>query len=535
MQQLQCARDTWQWEESWHETKIAFKVIATPAERVGPNPLMRQEWVAQLRSIGVHIGYSDVENMGLVDTSSKEAMRASLTEMYEHFSHDFFQRLLNEEVAGAIAVSHKNAIREVLRNPAVEWIGILENDTRGHPNTCMGILHMMGALQSLNESHRPRFLSMVWQEWHGIHADLVQKRARDVAGTVTRDGQFRLMTWPVVTSAHHHRGPGKFAFIGQGARAYLVSREFALVLTNGRRPISNWWDMFMMTVAREEHMYCLTRYSTEPNMQYTAMFTRPSLFHTAPNMTRRFRDSSRLAAQAANEAEENAYYITLELTQYHGLCNRLQTIVVLLTFCNMTRLGLYIMWPDASTSCDITWNNLMEGVLTDHESTWNIPFINIFDGEERREHFKHVCAHHKCKGSMKGQVQVLQHWNATFTKILPQMAMQDRTLMRRWQKVTERLLEADWNPNAAWGALCFKEDLYEEAQEKVDAFCPYMQNSGLRRYVLDAVHIRRGDFQPFIVEQEARHLPRGSTSRQEREREANAKWTAALDQTMVGL
>jgi hypothetical protein len=103
----------------------------------------------------------------------------------------------------------------------------------------------------------------------------------------------------------------------------------------------------------------------------------PSIFEHIPDMDKRFRGSGRLSAIASNAAEEDAYYICLDLSGNWGLCNRLQTIVLMLQFCSWHRLGIYILWTK-NEACPGLFDELFD-IDFQAPSLNSVPFIKVFD------------------------------------------------------------------------------------------------------------------------------------------------------------
>ena len=92
----------------------------------------------------------------------------------------------------------------------------------------------------------------------------------------------------------------------------------------------------------------------------------------------RFRGSDRLAA-GTRSGEESDKFFCLELSDGWGLTNRLQTTVLMSTFCSYHRYGLYILWHEI-TACPGSFN-VLDWLHESHcEEIYNICSSAILKG-----------------------------------------------------------------------------------------------------------------------------------------------------------
>jgi hypothetical protein len=217
----------------------------------------------------------------------------------------------------------------------------------------------------------------------------------------------------------------------------------------------------------------------------------PSIFDHTPDMDKRFRGSGRLSAIASNAAEEDAYYICLDLSGNWGLCNRLQTIVLMLQFCSWHRLGIYILWTK-NEACPGLFDELFD-IDFQSPSLNSVPFIKVFDNAANSSWKASIQNKSWSLGYMSAQCNVQD----SLKTIMEQYNILKKKKNTRCDKMIDQLLPRIEKCDGAdmWQAIELKQSLMDLAKEHMQ-ICATMNPSGLLDHHI-AIHVRRGDYKYF--------------------------------------
>ena len=193
---------------------------------------------------------------------------------------------------------------------------------------------------------------------------------------------------------------------GQGARAIAYRGVFAQYLVHQKW--TNWFDLHSQQQIRKflesEQKNHPWKTKKEGELWKHSAVVVPPVFHHMLPFKMRFRDSGRLAA-AAQDGEETAKFICLDLSAGWGLTNRLQTTVLMSIFCSFHRYGLYILWPKTH-ACPGTFYEIFQKDLDLYYSVFHtVPFFQVFDKELPM--WKASCKNKfACMGVIKAQSSV---------------------------------------------------------------------------------------------------------------------------------
>ena len=291
------------------------------------------------------------------------------SEVKHVFTEQFWPKVLAEPVTGAIIISHLRAMNEALHqlNQRDGIVIILEGDTTPNKNALVLFAYFLSNILGNPHLKDTVYTALTFSEWHVGYAGKVHRVANDIIPESKAGAYFQMCSLPDKSNQS-----GQYQFIGQGGRALAYRSSWAQELL--AKKIGMYWDIWVINELSHKRMSWLKR---GLNPSHLAAVCIPSSFEHTPDMTQRFRGSGRLSATAINVAEESAYYMCLDLSGNWGICNRLQTVVLMLQMCSWHRLGLYILWTK-NDACPGTFGELFQFNFSS-KALKTVPFIKVFD------------------------------------------------------------------------------------------------------------------------------------------------------------
>ena len=170
------------------------------------------------------------------------------------------------------------------------------------------------------------------------------------------------------------------------------------------------------------------------------------------------------------------------------MCNRLQTIVLMLQFCSWHRLGLYILWT-VNDACPGTFNQLFQIDVT--KAVINtVPFIKIFDNSAT-SHWKACMANTNNKiGWLHAQTNVQDGIRYIFNKY------KDLSRSGPHANLINQLLPhiEGCEMGKMWDCIGIQPDILESAKKYLKD-CEEIAGGEAGPHI--AVHVRRGDYKLF--------------------------------------
>ena len=268
-----------------------------------------------------------------------------------------------EPVNAAICISHLRAIRQCM-GASHRWCMIMEGDAKPTPFFATGILSALLALSGTPtqkctvhddppaiiyfcmSEHAPKQLEKV------IHARTMWRSSQHWTGPAQ----------PSLKNLTPYFG-ARCYWVGQGARGYLMSPEFAQFVLS--QPIGNPWDLHLIDL--------LERW------QACAYLIYPSPLQNIIYPAKANRGSDRLRSYFGGEGEAVSDYILVLLDGGWGLWNRVRTIVWTALLANFHRLGLFVLWR-VSNTCDMKFDEIFPEFSTTIKSIcggsqWYLPFL----------------------------------------------------------------------------------------------------------------------------------------------------------------
>lgn len=251
--------------------------------------------------------------------------------------------------------------------------------------------------------------------------------------------------------------------LGQGARGYLVSTEFAKYVLAQR--VWSWYDVFLHATA--------VKFQTTHTGDRRLMFLWPPLAKHPVQHSDCARGSDRMLAHLPNAAARVADFITVDFRAQWGCCNRLETIAVALMTCHATNCGLHVRWEPAD-ACPGNLSELIH-LEADQVELSGIPFVQV---HRLASHFRAFTNRHvmlQNKGNFSFQLPT-KLFTAAAVDMLAGATNQNPTFADATQ--------LDWG--SAWRALLPRAYIRED----VDNFMYRWDDT----WEHVAIHVRRGDW-----------------------------------------
>ena len=318
------------------------------------------------------------------------------SEIKHVFTPQFWPRVLEEPVVGAIIISHLRSMNEGLHelNGKPGIIVILEGDVKPTKNSLPLFAYFIANILGNPHLADTAYTALTFSEWHPTYAGKVHRVAHDFIPKTKHPPYFSMCSLPVETA-----GGDQYQFVGQGGRALAFNSTWVQELV--QKKVGHYYDVWLINeLSLKRREWKSQNYS--PTTLATVCI--PSIFEHTPDMDKRFRGSGRLSAIASNAAEENAYYICLDMSGNWGLCNRLQTVVLMLQFCSWHRLGLYILWIK-NEACPGLFEELFEFDFQ-CSALKSVPFIKVFDNPANSSWKASMANKTWCLGYMYAQSNV---------------------------------------------------------------------------------------------------------------------------------
>jgi hypothetical protein len=323
-----------------------------------------------LKAEGIHISFLSnpcvISSFPKNETGRHHIMQSEIKHI---FTEQFWPRVLEEPIVAGIIISHLRSMNEGLHllNGKPGVIVILEGDVKPHKNSLKFMASFLANIVGNEHLAHTACTALTFSEWHPGYAKKVYQGAKDVIPGSSQQPYFQMCPLPVQSE-----GGYQYQFIGQGGRALAFNSTFVEELL--QKKVNNYYDMWLLNELSLKRREWNAKKFPPATLATVCI---PSIFDHIPDMDKRFRGSGRLSAIASNAAEEDAYYICLDLSGNWGLCNRLQTIVLMLQFCSWHRLGIYILWTK-NEACPGLFAELFD---IDYQAPPlnSVPFIKVFD------------------------------------------------------------------------------------------------------------------------------------------------------------
>ena len=441
----------------------------------------KEEWHQHLSAEGVNISY--LQHPCKLNRVNDKAKTLAEIEAKHCFSDSFWPKVLEEPVAGAIAISHLRALNEALENPKAGLIIILEGDATGNENTVQLFASLVANWFCNQELKWTNCIALTFSSWHGLYDGMVRQHHRVVKNSKVQP-YFQLIEMPWV---QQQNGQYRYNFVGQGARALAYSREFAQHLLEQK--VSHYYDMWVIGQLTKQRLDWKRHRGQEYNTLY--LLCEPPIFEHVPTFGKRFRGSGRLESMAPNSATEESYYITVELTWEWGLCNRINTILTLGHICAMARFGMYILWT-ATKACPGQFEEVL-ALDTENSILKKIPFIQIFD-DPKDSNWK--AAKHN------------QHWNKAHFESQCSIAMGVKYFLQSLSTIAkqrnDKYMLHTMIPKMATELQKENMEMFLQVDKDIVALAEgYIQKARALGTIQVAVHLRRGDHKWFNCNKKA--------------------------------
>ena len=436
-------------------------------------------------------------------------LSASIVEIEakKSFTQQAWEWAIGEPIGASIGLSHQRALHEAFQvKPSPDIVIILEEDVLPSSNLLTLFGHVMAEWWGNVQMESTHYISLTYDDSNAGLMKKVFSSVREVPGTRGAK-HFFLQALP-----HQDKGKGRgggYEWVGQGARAYAVSRELGQALIN--EPISHWWDMHVKAVLDKHRRSQLSH----QGKAFYACLAWPLLFKHEIDMAHRLRGSGRLLAQATGPAEQISRYISLDLSGMWGFSNRAQTLCSVAQWCSMHRFGAYVLW-NKNDACDSTFDEVCT-LVQDHPVMKNIPFIRFFeDGGNSSWKASKNDKEWPC-GDVKFQVHcsLCMHWcHQWYTNYLQGQGPRAQGIYQ--DIVDHHFLDKD--PAEMLTLIDISPDI--KAQAKM-IFDEALTNSGCTEGV--AFHVRRGDLRYFRETDTARR----TNADYRKQRELREQWEKA--------
>ena len=322
------------------------------------------------------------------------------------------------------------------------------------------------------ELKETKYIALTFSDWHIAYSNQVRQDA-----TILKSSNIapylRLIQAPILKNWW---GNYYYKWVGQGTRAIAYSATFVQELLATR--VNHFIDLHILEMLTTQRNEGYEKWKDQPNL---ALIADPPLWKHVPSFTKRFRGSGRLQQQAVTTAEEEAYYITVNLNKEWGLSNRLQTIALLASICNAYRFGMYVLWVSRKACPD----DFEEFAVIDESSQVfdGIPFIKIYKDEKDSNWRAALRSQHWCKGNFFSQCQVQMGLTYFFNELWKHGRYnRDTHLTDVMLPALQHILTQDF----ALALINCTDSIHQEAYQ-------YIHPSGVKRGKQVAIHVRRGD------------------------------------------
>jgi hypothetical protein len=288
------------------------------------------------------------------------------------------------------------ALHEALSDDlGVQLIVILEEDVLITSNT-LPLFTAFLAHWHCNESLKDTFyVALTYDPTNTKYTEMLNRKE---SFSINRSScaQLTIRDLPQYTDRDGCSGQGfKYGFVGQGARALAYSTEFARAVVSQR--INNVYDLHLLQLVTERAKNLANR----GNFLLAAL-CRPFIFAVHAQLDERCRGSEKLKSLTVNPSEETASYLCLDLSSVKSVMSRLHSLMVLLVYGSLHRLGLYVLWPALGTISDRL--ETIGRVDLDGLPFSTVPFVRV-SANEKDQLWKHaLSATGWCKGYINGWI-----------------------------------------------------------------------------------------------------------------------------------
>jgi hypothetical protein len=248
----------------------------------------------------------------------------------------FWNECEAEPIGLAISVSHLRCIQECLaaagdtNSPA--FMMILERDVRiEEPNGFLGVQVLLRMLLLNKKLHDTPYISVVHSHTRDDAVQVTIAQTRRGSRPSPADFHMKLSPLPAVRTKNGRHET--LANIGQGARGYLLSMDFARWLLGQKM-----WSWFDVWLAGSVLAYHREKHTAPPAFLWPAIGEHPVAHSDAA------RGSDRLLNHLVNSSARHATYWCVQFSGAWGCSNRLHTLALLITCANACGVGLHIQW-----------------------------------------------------------------------------------------------------------------------------------------------------------------------------------------------
>jgi len=456
--------------EAMAQTAIKIIALNPTAQRHAS-----EQWYQDLLAEGVSITYlANPCTLHRIEGRDKTLAEVESLFVFGDFMN---KKVLEYPNAGAIAISHLRALHELrTQHPKAGLLIVLEEDVK--PRVGSNTTQLMAALianwfgnPSLRET---AYCALTFSEWHAGYSTTARQESRRVKGSHVQP-YFWMKALPAEVP-HFGQGVHAYKFIGQGARALAYSPEFADHILNKR--VNTFYDLHVLSeVSMWRHLHSKDG-KDNPNM---ATFVDPPIFNHEGDFSSRFRGSGRLESNAVNKAEQDSFYITVDLSKEWGFCNRVGMICLMGGICSLFRMGMYILWSKTK-ACNACFDELVE-FDTESQVYQDLPFVKVYDNSRDSNWMAAKSNQNWCKANFHSQCQVDMGLEFFFQTLrdLPSDDEQHLLIKKLVPSLQEKIDSA-----ACWQLLKVKPWIQHGAEEFIGSCRGKMQ-----RQV--AIHVRRGD------------------------------------------
>jgi hypothetical protein len=448
-----------------------IKIIQHDATKI--EEFMAQSWVQSLLAEGIDVSPLTCPCILHPVEGSKKKQSIAHIEVRHVFSEWMWKKVEAQPTAAAIAISHIRALHEALEtNPTAELIIVLEGDVKANENTEVLLAGVIANFHGNDAVKDTQYIALTYSDWHPKHGKNVRTKQKRIEFSKMHP-YFSLNELPFEANRSGH---WEYSFVGQGARALAFRRAFAQTLTTTR--VDHFWDLHILKVLSgiRNDMWKAGEDATT-----LALLADPTIFSHIPEFGKRFRGSGRLETEAANTAEEEAYYICIDLDAEWGFCNRVQTLALLFGICSFLRLGVYVLWTQRK-ACDTTLERVVK--FDETSDVWKkLPFVKVFSDRTDSSWRAAKCNTVWCRGIFNSQCCVSMGLTHFFQEVwsntsLEQQAFINQTAIPELQtKLTEEY---------CWSVISVPAEIEKKANK-------YMNDSRSNSGLQAAFHVRRGD------------------------------------------